>query len=245
MKRLFSTWLLVSVAASVWTVACGLPPPLEEEGGPVTLDESELQVDIFPPETSFQTTLMVDLVASEPGAEIYYTTDGTDPTPLDARRYEQPIELTSNTLVSALAVGTGGSWSDVASAFYRHEPLPDPVALAPRAVQADRGEVVFVARPGIDEMFQSVRIRSVGRQPVILVDATISEGALADPELEGPAFSLMDSVAGRVVEPGTWVDVEVRYQATPVTRSGTLRIRSDASGPDADLRITLWGRLFR
>src|SRR3989442_8068706 len=51
------------------------------------------------------------------GATIYYTTDGSTPSP-SSTRYTGPIVVTQTTTIKAMAVANGMADSDVASATY-------------------------------------------------------------------------------------------------------------------------------
>lgn len=56
--------------------------------------------------------LTVQLAASDPAAKIFYTTDGTKPTPATARRYRKPVPVAANktkTTLKFMAIGQAGS----------------------------------------------------------------------------------------------------------------------------------------
>jgi hypothetical protein len=53
----------------------------------------------------------VTLAASDPDAEIFYTTDGTEPT-TDSTRYDGPISVADKTTLKFMAVGPAGSKGD-------------------------------------------------------------------------------------------------------------------------------------
>jgi hexosaminidase len=53
----------------------------------------------------------VTLAASDPDAEIFYTTDGTEPT-THSTRYDGPISVAATTKLKFMAVGPGGSEGD-------------------------------------------------------------------------------------------------------------------------------------
>jgi hypothetical protein len=71
-------------------------------------------------------------------AAIHYTTDGQDPTPASPR-YAQPIEITDDTTLKAIATAAGGSSTVLRATFHR---LPDRLRLtlsAPYAPQYSAG----------------------------------------------------------------------------------------------------------
>ncbi len=66
---------------------------------------------------SFSGSQQVTLSSATPGADIYYTTDGTTPTP-GSLLYTAPIQLTATVTLRAIAVKTGMSDSGVLSATF-------------------------------------------------------------------------------------------------------------------------------
>jgi len=73
----------------------------------------------FAPEAgTYDTTLSVKLQSLTPGARIYYTTDGSDPSPDTGTLYEGEVSLEASATVTAIAVKTGWKSSEVASAEY-------------------------------------------------------------------------------------------------------------------------------
>jgi len=74
----------------------------------------------------------VSLLHTDPFAEIYYTTDGTDPTP-QSILYTTPLELTESTIIKAQAYREGWAPSQILTAVYNLEPVSanDAVQLNP------------------------------------------------------------------------------------------------------------------
>jgi mono/diheme cytochrome c family protein len=72
--------------------------------------------EILPPGGNFSSPVKVSL-ASEPGAKIYYTLDGTVPT-ADDLPYEKPFTLTEPTIVRATAFKPGSTKSVAAKEFF-------------------------------------------------------------------------------------------------------------------------------
>lgn len=60
----------------------------------------------------------VEITSSTPGAEIYYTTDGTEPSPSTGTLFSTPISITTTTVVRAIAVKAGLVSSNVDSQSY-------------------------------------------------------------------------------------------------------------------------------
>ena len=67
--------------------------------------------------TSFASTLSVSIADSTPGATIYYTTNGSNPT-LSSAVYSSPITITATTTIQAFATASGFASSGIASASY-------------------------------------------------------------------------------------------------------------------------------
>ena len=65
---------------------------------------------------NFVGSIEVEISCATEGAEIYYTTDGTEPTE-DSEAYIEPFEITETTTVKAIAVNEAGA-SNVATAVY-------------------------------------------------------------------------------------------------------------------------------
>ena len=72
---------------------------------------------ISPASQSFSPQIQVTITDSTPGATIYYTTDGSQPTP-GSTQYTGPITITTTSTVNAVAAGTGLLQSPEASATY-------------------------------------------------------------------------------------------------------------------------------
>src|SRR3989442_7989498 len=70
-----------------------------------------------PPAGTYATAVTVTISDTTSGATIYYTTDGSTPSP-NSTRYTGPIVVTQTTTIKAMAVANGMADSDVASATY-------------------------------------------------------------------------------------------------------------------------------
>jgi hypothetical protein len=82
---------------------------------------------------SYPTERQVTLSANEPGSEIYYTTDGTDPVvadvlDADAVRYTGPITVAATTTLKFVAFDLAGNVSEVGERTYTITNTPTPVA---------------------------------------------------------------------------------------------------------------------
>jgi len=67
----------------------------------------------------------VTIIDAAPGATIYYTTNGTNPT-TSSPKYNSPITVSSTETIKAMAVATGYSNSPIASATYTITPITPP-----------------------------------------------------------------------------------------------------------------------
>jgi uncharacterized protein (DUF1800 family) len=71
-----------------------------------------------PPPGSFTHVVSVQLVSSTPGAQIFYTTDGSTPSGAHGTLYAAPIALSQNATLQAIAVKTGLAASPITSGQY-------------------------------------------------------------------------------------------------------------------------------
>ena len=70
---------------------------------------------------SYTTTQSVTLSDSTSGAAIYYTTDGSTPT-ANSTKYTAPITVSASTVINAIAIASGLTNSNLASASYTIQP---------------------------------------------------------------------------------------------------------------------------
>ena len=75
------------------------------------------KVGMSPAPGTFSTAQSVTLSDSTPGAQIYYTTDGSTPTPSSAI-YSAPLQVSATTTINAIAAATGYANSALASGTY-------------------------------------------------------------------------------------------------------------------------------
>jgi sugar lactone lactonase YvrE len=81
------------------------------------------KVSISPPGGDFPATVTMS-VSDHPGASIYYTTDGTEPT-INSSLYSGEFDVEDQATVSAVAVETGFENSRVTSVIFKNSVLPD------------------------------------------------------------------------------------------------------------------------
>ncbi|HEY4600819.1 MAG TPA: chitobiase/beta-hexosaminidase C-terminal domain-containing protein [Cerasibacillus sp.] len=60
----------------------------------------------------------VALKSNTEGAQIYYTLDGTDPSDTNGERYQQPLEISEDTTIKAIAIKDGQKASEVTTFVY-------------------------------------------------------------------------------------------------------------------------------
>jgi|GEM_PF-2864778 len=92
----------------------GEPPP--PTPGSSTPPQAATPV-LAPGSGTYPSAQSVTITDSTPGAAIYYTTDGSTPTP-GSSKYNSPINVSATVTISAIAVATGFSTSSVNSASY-------------------------------------------------------------------------------------------------------------------------------
>ena len=99
--------------------------------------EGEVVKPVLTESQNFDSSLTVEITA-EDGADIYYTTDGTEPTE-SSTKYAEPFDVTETTTVNAIAVKDGVS-SEVATATYT---LVEPILIS-EAQELDANSDAFI-----------------------------------------------------------------------------------------------------
>ena len=115
-------------------------------GGALTLykkvEAGEVVKPVLTESQTFAGSLTVEITAEE-GADIYYTTDGTEPvfdaTGVSGTKYTEPFDVTETTTVNAIAVLNGVS-SEVATATYT---IATPITIA-EAQALEAGSEAFI-----------------------------------------------------------------------------------------------------
>ena len=104
---------------------------------------------IQPPAGLYSTAQSVTISDSTPGAAIYYTTDGTQPTTASTRYSDTPIPVTSNETIHAIAVAPGTLNSAVAAANYIiAAAVPPPTFSQPSGNYGNSLITIYDAAPG-------------------------------------------------------------------------------------------------
>lgn len=73
---------------------------------------------IFPTSTSFSGIARISIVCDTPNCNIYYTTDGEEPTP-SSNKYTEPFNITQSTIIKAYAIANALSDSPVVTKNYK------------------------------------------------------------------------------------------------------------------------------
>jgi hypothetical protein len=106
---------------------------------------------------------LVTIINNTPGSNLYYTTDGTTPSPTHGTRYTEPVWLHFNCTLNAVAGGTGYVTSPVTSATFTFAAAaptfslpagtysgPQTLTLAsPTTIDPDAKIVVVTSLPGM------------------------------------------------------------------------------------------------
>jgi hypothetical protein len=108
-----------------------------------------------PPSGYYNIPLNVTITTSTPGATIYYTTDGSEPT-INSNRYDHTIALLASTTIKAIATTPGFANSLVSSATY-YLPIEIPDLLTLRAQIVDNSTIYKVNGEVIITLISSVR----------------------------------------------------------------------------------------
>lgn len=105
---------------------------------------------VFSPEAGTYSEVQEITISSETGGDIYYTTDGTDPTVETGTKYEQPVLLQTEGKfeIRAIAVNKNGIPSTVASADYTIEfPIENAPAVTPSTGQYTQPVQITITVP--------------------------------------------------------------------------------------------------
>lgn len=105
-------------------------------------DEEVTAAPTFSPASGTYTEAQTVTISAEDGADIYYTTNGDDPT-TSSTKYSAPFEVATTTTVKAIAV-LDGVESSVASATYT---FPTEVANIAAMVAASEGSLIKFTSP--------------------------------------------------------------------------------------------------
>ncbi len=162
-----------------------------------------------PPAGSYDSPINVNIVCATPGASIYYTLDGSNPTDGSAL-YSTPIPISTSTTIKAKAYATGLSPSPISTANYAFSAVvanltelwAQPVGTP--AVFTVSGEVIVT----FQQSFRNQKyVQDAGR--AILID---------DPSgIMGASYSLYDGITGIT---GTLAYYTGMLQFTPTTYPG-------------------------
>jgi nucleoid-associated protein YgaU len=83
-----------------------------------TIAGSVASVQFSPAAGSFDAPVSVTLSTGTPGAEIWYTTDGSEPAPSKGSRYSDPVRIAETATIKAVATKQSWTSSPIASARY-------------------------------------------------------------------------------------------------------------------------------
>ncbi len=122
----------------------------EDESVLSTVSEYVSSAPVFSPEEGTYNEVQEITITSETGGDIYYTTDGTDPTAETGTKYEQPVLLQTegNIEIRAIAVNSNGIPSIVSSASYIIEfPIENAPAVTPSTGQYTEPAQITITVP--------------------------------------------------------------------------------------------------
>lgn len=107
--------------ATLWLDGVKVTDPL---GKIIDAYPSQLDAPTINGEEAFASSVQVEIVSDEAVAEIYYTTDGTDPTK-KSTRYTAPFTITNSCTVKAIATYRNVVSSIAAKAFTKYDPYAE------------------------------------------------------------------------------------------------------------------------
>lgn len=228
-------------------VACG--GPLEIPDPELFINESALEVWADPPSTEFVRSTEVILNTSEPGSQIYFTLDGSDPSSGHALPYGAPIPLDRSTLVTFIAKTPDDLWSRPRSEFY----------VSKREMEANSGpldrdlwleakSLFLAARMGSkDLVVRRLKLRSAGLQRLTIPGMVMTANPSGRSFYQPGAFSyeiLTDATEFPLhLEPGETLELEIYYRPTETFSSAAIVIESDSERESGHHVVELWGRI--
>lgn len=200
-----------------------------------------------PPAGIYTSAQSVVISTSTPDAQIYYTTDGTDPTE-DSTPYSAPVLIGSSTTLKARAYKDGWTPSTIAAAEYTITGTVATPAFDPPAgtYSAAQNVSISCATPGAQ-----IRYTTDGNEPSaeselyaapIYVDVSTTLKAKAflqdwEPSATATAeYTLLISVADPVISPeaGAYID-PIQVTISTSTPGATIRFTLDGSDPSDSL----------
>ena len=107
--------------ATLWLDGVKVTDPL---GKIIDAYPSQLDAPTINGEEAFASSVQVEIVSDEAIAEIYYTTDGTDPSK-ESTRYTAPFTITNSCTVKAIATYRNVVSSIAAKAFTKYDPYAE------------------------------------------------------------------------------------------------------------------------
>jgi peptidoglycan/xylan/chitin deacetylase (PgdA/CDA1 family) len=133
-------------------LACGLSSCGGSRGGDVTPPSPILFGKVEPPVLNlasgrYSSAQSVAIITYHPGAVIYYTTDGSDPT-TSSRVYSGPVSVTTDLTLKSMAVAKYYAQSNVASADYTFAPDYRPDSGLPATPKSVAYRIGSVDMPG-------------------------------------------------------------------------------------------------
>ena len=191
--------------------------------------------------TIIDSSLTVNISCATEGATIYYTTDGSEPTP-ESTVYGR-FKITDKTTVKAMAYVEGLAWSQVATAEYALGTCADPViSLADGAVFQHSDQEVSITWDNTDG---TLRYTLDGSEPTVESPAyegpfTISETTTVKAKVFGNTYFDSQTVTATLTR--EWLVVETPVIDAAATFSGTKTTVSISCGTaDAVIRYTVDG----
>lgn len=136
-------------------------------------DEQPLTVTATPAGDTYSSAQDVELIANYDDALIYYTTDESTPT-VDSTLYTEPIEISSSTILKAIAVKEGMEDSEIITEEY---------IIKSKRPNSATSFVKFVTNGGSEIPTRSVTIGGTLSEPVTTRDGFALEGWYTDSEL--------------------------------------------------------------
>lgn len=172
---------------------------------------------IMPPAGTYAQSQLVSLGTSTPDASIYYSLDGSDPTPVKSL-YSNPFVVEPGTLVKAIATKAGLQNSNVVSALFTCNIAPITVSPAPGIYNSDQTVTLSCSTPEVQIRYtidgsEPNEASALYTTPLLLRDSiTLKARAYKTNWIPGSIFSgvydiRITELLGSCETPGTAYDV--------------------------------------
>ena len=194
--------------------------------GLLNLYQTAASPTFSPAPGAYSSSASVTLSDASPGATIYYTTDGTPPTTA-SNVYSSPINISTTTTITAMAIGPGLTYSPPASGTYTILPPGTSVISYVQGEYSDPGSATTVT-------VNYTLAQTAGDLNVVVVgwnDTTASVGSVVDSSGNAYTLAVGPTQAGGMLSQAIYYAKNIAAAAAG-TNTITVTFTQAASHPD-------------